>query len=188
MSKKAREAAQESQDASAPSQMDFSVPEEMQGKITAAEISGDGPTFQPGQEGFMPETTLSGTYRGTKRVYSDKFNNPKIEEGTGLEYRDRHVFEHPKAGYFGIWSVGTLAYVLRKIKPEDRVFMAITYKGLGEAPLKKGQSKPHVFEFRGENLKIDTNDFQDIYTAQAAAKAAGAHHATGEVLNEAMPN
>jgi hypothetical protein len=186
MSKKTKETNTESQDAETSNAMDFSVPEEMSGRMQEAEISGDGPTFQPGQEGFMPGATLSGLYKGTKRIYSDKFNNPKIEEGTGREYRDRHVFEHPKAGYFGIWSVGTLAFVLRKV--DKNKFIAITYKGLGPEPLKKGQSKPHVFEFRGENLKIDTNEFEDIYDAQAAAKAAGANHATGEVLNEAMPN
>jgi hypothetical protein len=165
--------------------LDFSVPEEMEELLKEVVKQEDGPTFQPGKPGFEVGKTLAGFYLGTRRIYSSKFRNPKIEKGTGLKYKDRHFFKHPKAGPFGIWAVGTTAPIFSRIPTKEPKFIAMTYLGLAEKPFKEGQSRPHMFTFKGDGISIEAQEFEDIYQKEAAAKKVGCNAATGEMLEQA---
>lgn len=188
MSKKSK-AAQEMEhtDAGANSDLDFGyIPEDLSGKLTEVETQQTFPTFCAGQEGFMEGDVKAGKYLGTERIYSEKFNNPKID-AQGRKYRDLHHFEHPKAGRFGIWNSGVLGNVMRGV--EKGKFIAIEYTGVADTPFKKGQAAPHTFAFRGDGIQLKTASFEDIYEAEAAAEyPANMNRETGELMNERMPS
>jgi hypothetical protein len=110
-------------------------------------------TFVPGKPGYEAGQILAGHYVGTKRVYSEKFTAGKKDKD-GRQYRDLHILRNPKNGKFGIWSVGSLGFVMEKMAPNELI--SIEYVGLAEKALKPGQNPPHVFKFRGVNLELDT--------------------------------
>lgn len=105
------------------------------------------PTMNPGKPGFEEGQTRAGIYVRTKRVVSDAFAAGKIDPKTGEKYRLLHVLRN-RAGdkVFGIWSVGQLGAAMQCLNEGD--YIEITYTGVGE-PLRKGQSGPHTFKFRG---------------------------------------
>ena len=110
-------------------------------KLAVADyLEGNMPTFNVGQPGFEKGQTLAGTYIGTKRVYSAKFNNPKVDE-QGRKYRDLHQFKDDAGNPFGIWSVGKLALICSRLV--KGMFVALTYNGLDEKPLKAGRAPAH---------------------------------------------
>ena len=110
----------------------------------------------PDSLSFVQGEILHGKYMLTKRVYSESFNNPKIEKITGRGYRDQHVFQDAEDQTFGIWNVGVLGNILTRVK--RGTVLAIRYDGLAAEPLKKGQNPPHTFTFLtedGKNLIVD---------------------------------
>jgi hypothetical protein len=130
------------------------IPNEMEQQLKEVDPLQNIPTFVPGKPGFEEGDKLGGYYVGTKRVYSDKFTAGKRDE-TGRIYRDLHILRHPKHGRFGIWSVGSLGFVMERLAPNE--YIVVEYTGLAEKALKPGQSAPHTFRFKGVNLDLDTN-------------------------------
>lgn len=157
------------------------IPEELASDLKEVNVLGSMPTFVPAQEGYTEGMLKAGVYKGTKRVYSDKFSNPK-KDLDGRKYRDLHVFEHPKAGMFGIWSVGILGFVMSRIPKGS--FISIKYTGLASEALKKGNNPPHTFEFKGKDLVIDTNEYLGDEDTDADEIPAGMNRATGELVND----
>lgn len=128
------------------------IPAELKGKLNVSDPMQAIPTVVPNKEGFMKGTTLAGYYLRTDRVYSEKFTAGKREAGTGRKYRDLHVFKDAKNIIFGIWSVGTLGFALKKVQPNT--FIAITYLGVADKALRQGESPAHMFKYEGVNLDL----------------------------------
>lgn len=127
---------------------------EIEGRLSDVDPLENIPCFVPGKQGFEKGKKLVGKYIGTKRVYSDKFTAGKRDE-EGRLYRDLHIYLHPIHNKkFGIWSVGTLGMVMSRLAPGE--LLTIEYTGLAEKSLKPGQSAPHTFRFRGDNVNLDT--------------------------------
>lgn len=131
------------------------IPRELQQQLQDVDPLQNAPSFVPGKPGFEVGEKLGGYYVGTKRVYSEKFTAGKRDEANGGKiYRDLHILRHPQHGKFGIWSVGSLGFVMEKLAPNE--YIMIEYTGLAEKALKPGQSAPHTFKFKGMNLELDT--------------------------------
>ncbi len=103
------------------------------------------PTLMPAKEGFEIGKTLAGYFVETRKVVSDKLTTSKRDEN-GDKYAFLHVLRDANNNKFGIWGKGQLDGLMKAVRPEQ--FVAITYKGVADAPLQKGQSAPHVFEVR----------------------------------------
>jgi len=133
------------------------------------------PTMVPNKPPFLKGTIVWGTYRGTKRIYSDKFSNPKID-GQGRTYRDMHLMENEAGDKVGIFSVGSLGAALPRL--EKGTFLGIRYDGIAEKPIKRGQQPPHEFTFLGKDsaIEVDWNrepqiDMVDAKTGESALDA-----------------
>lgn len=105
------------------------------------------PSVVPGKPGFTEGKTLAGIYVRTRKVVSDNFAAGKVDPETGEKYRLLHVLSN-RAGdkMFGIWSVGQLGAAMKCLEAGD--YIEITYNGVGQ-PLRKGQTGPHTFKFKG---------------------------------------
>jgi len=121
-------------------------------KFAAANPGENMTVFVPGKNWKLGEI-LTGRYISTERVYSDKFTAGK-KDLNGKIYRDLHTLEDMNdKSLFGIWSVGILSNFFDQVPVEAPV--SITYKGLGDKPLKAGQSVPHTFDFAlGEGYRL----------------------------------
>ena len=124
------------------------LPAEMKKKLKVVDPTAKIPCVVPNKPGFEKGTTLAGTYLRTNRIYSNKFTAGKRDENS--KYRDQHIFRDAAGNLFGIWSVGVLGYVMKKI--QAGTFMAITYKGIGTKALREGQSPSHEFEIAGVDI------------------------------------
>jgi hypothetical protein len=125
------------------------------GRVGAAEVAAlkplvsveDIPAFMPAKEGFLEGETLAGYFVETKKVVSEKLTTTKRDEN-GKKYAYLHILrDRSTNAKFGIWGKGQLDGILRNAKPDQ--FLAITYLGLADEPLEKGQSRPHQFDVRG---------------------------------------
>lgn len=128
------------------------VPASMKAKLTTVDLVTEIPCVVPGKPGFDKGVTLAGYYLRTERVYSPKFTSGK-KEADGRKYRDLHSFKDANGNMFGIWSVGILGYTLSRVNPNT--FLAITYEGISEVPLRAHESCSHLFKFEG--IDIDQN-------------------------------
>lgn len=105
-------------------------------------------TFMPGQD-WKEGVTLAGRLIRTRRVFSDKYNNPKYDE-QGRPYRDLHEFTDLSGKRFNIWgSVGMLDVRLAEVPLGASV--AITY--LGRHAVEGVQGTPHTFKILLEDGK-----------------------------------
>lgn len=116
-------------------------------QMATADLSNDAPTLVPGKN-WKTGVTVGGRYLETTRVYSEKFTAGKKDAITGKKYRDLHMLVDAKGNEFGIWSVGILGNFFARL-PQNAL-VAIKYLGLGDAPIKAGQSAPHEFDFQVE--------------------------------------
>jgi hypothetical protein len=100
-------------------------------------------TFMPGKD-WTTGVTLTGRFLRTRRVFSDKYSNPKYDT-QGRPYRDIHEFEDSTNGKrFNIWgSIGMLDQRVYDI-PNGAV-VAITYTG--QQKVEGVQGIPHTFKF-----------------------------------------
>lgn len=105
------------------------------------------PCFVPGQAGFEVGDIKAGTYVRTKKVVSNKFNNPKYDK-KGKPYRLQHQLKMSNGKRFGIWGVSTLDHTLPSLKVGQ--YIAVKYLGVADKPLKEKQSPPHTFEFSSD--------------------------------------
>lgn len=129
------------------------------------------PHVYPGKPGCEKGKTFKGTFVRTKRIFSDKFNNPKIDPVTGDSYRDLHIFHNTKKDIdFGIWSVGKLGAIMRGVQPG--AYLEVTYLGQEGQPLKKNQDPPHEFAIKGCNA--DGSKLRFDWDAPKTAPAATA--------------
>jgi hypothetical protein len=125
------------------------------GRVNAEEVAALKPlvsiedihAFMPGKEGYVEGETLAGFFVETKKVVSDKLTTTKRDEN-GKKYAYLHILrDRATNAKFGIWGKGQLDGILRNAKPDQ--FLSITYLGLADEPLQKGQSRPHQFDVRG---------------------------------------
>lgn len=123
------------------------VPEAMKAQLKAVDPMNEIPCLVPNKPGFEAGKTLAGEYLRTNRIYSNKFTAGKVDAKG--KYRDQHIFKDASGNIFGIWSVGSLGYVIPKI--QAGTFVAITYLGLAKEALKEGQNVPHEFKYEGIN-------------------------------------
>lgn len=136
------------------------LPVELQAKLEVVDVLDSMPTFVPAKPGFEIGKTLAGYYLGTKRVISDKFTAGKTND-EGEKYRDLHMLKDAKGRAFGIWSVGQLGFIMRRVSVGQLV--AVTYEGRLEAAIKPGQQPPHNFTIQAQggllpDLGEDTNE------------------------------
>lgn len=103
------------------------------------------PTLMPAKEGFEVGKTLAGYFVETRKVVSDKLTTSKRDEN-GDKFAYLHVIRDAKGQKFGIWGKGQLDGLMKNVRAEQ--FVAITYLGIADAPLQRGQSAPHLFEVR----------------------------------------
>jgi hypothetical protein len=140
------------------------------------------PALVPGKNWGIG-TTVGGNYLDTTRVYSDKFTAGK-KDRDGRIYRDLHNLRDANGKEFGIWSVGTLAAFFRRLPAGAKV--AIKYTGLGTAPIKPGQSVPHLFEFKtAPGVRLLPAVDAEAVEGDAAAPAVGNRAAGMENANYA---
>ena len=123
------------------------VPASMKASLKVVDPTANIPCLVPGKPGFEIGKTLAGYYQRTNRIFSDKFTAGKTDAATGKNCRDQHIFKDANGLVFGIWSVGSLGYVLPKLAANT--FVAITYDGVAEKALKAGQNPPHEFTYQG---------------------------------------
>lgn len=130
------------------------------------------PTVVPDKPGFEQGSTLYGVYLGSRRVYSDKFQNSK-------GYRVLHTLESlapdpqtGKAQKYGIWGVGGLDAILPRLDKGTK--LGIRYDGVAEKALKKGQNPPHQFTYlsvAGSHFAVDMSREPVIVDSKMPDKA-----------------
>jgi len=116
-------------------------------KLTSLNSLESMPLLMAGKEGFEAGKTYAGNFIETRKIVSDKLTTSKRDVETGKPMAYLHVFRDSSGNKYGIWGKGQLDGIMKNIKVDQ--FVAVTYVGLADAPLKKGQSIPHVFEVRG---------------------------------------
>lgn len=139
--------------------------------------------YNAGQEGFEEGQTKLGLYKGTKLCISTKAKKPNwkaVEGQPGKVSRKLHVFQAAKPDgellpkTFGIWSAGVLTSMLERIRPNQVI--AVTYLGVAEEAYKEGQTAPHLFRLRGNNLDMTMADLNELQGSDESTDAPQQSH------------
>ena len=124
--------------------------------------------MMPGQEPLNEAgRTICATFRGYRRVFSDKFKKTKkvlSYNGEEHEYRDVLEFTDSNGKEFGIWSTQKLYQLFRALP--RMTYVELTYKGsklVEQGDYADGKNTEHDFELVVEEkamAKYEANKYQ----------------------------